>query len=118
VLSARFAGGDCDDGENINKLLGLLRDCGNVEDRKAEFVTVVAFAGPMEERIFRGTVKGFITFSPRGNGGFGYDPVFEIHGKGKTFAELSAVEKNKLSHRAVAFRKLVDYMIKGYNKQI
>ncbi len=115
VLSARFAGVDCDDSKNIKKLLGLLADSADPACRKAEFITVVAFVSSREEKIFRGAVSGIITSCPRGFGGFGYDPVFEIPGTGKTFAELTESEKNGLSHRAAAFGKLADYMIKRYN---
>jgi len=117
VLSARFAGTDCDDRKNIKKLLALLSDCENIRDRRAEFITAVALVTPDEEKLFIGSVKGLITFTPRGNNGFGYDPVFEIPGTGKTFAELSSAEKNNLSHRSIAFRKLAKYMIKRYNVQ-
>jgi XTP/dITP diphosphohydrolase len=116
VLSARFAGDDCNDRKNIKKLLGLLAGFRNIEDRKAEFVTVVALVSSQEEKTFVGSVEGFITFSPRGKNGFGYDPIFEIPGTGKTFAELSITEKNRFSHRAIAFRKFADYMLKRYNK--
>jgi XTP/dITP diphosphohydrolase len=112
VLSARFAGEDCNDGENIKKLLGLLAGFKNIEDRKAEFVTVVALITPEGEKNFVGSVKGVITFSPRGENGFGYDPVFEIPETGKTFAELSITEKNRFSHRSIAFRKLANYLLK------
>jgi len=115
VQSARFAGEDCDDGKNIGKLLKLLEACKDSGCRKAEFVTVVAFISPREEKIFRGSVEGVITLSPRGRNGFGYDPVFEIPGTGRTFAELAASEKNSLSHRAAAFRNLAEYLIKRYN---
>lgn len=118
VLSARFAGKDCDDGKNIKKLLGLLENYENVEDRKAEFVTVAAFVSPQGEVVFSGSVEGFITSGPRGSNGFGYDPVFEIPGTGKTFAELPAAEKNRVSHRSIAFRKLAEYLIKRYNTKL
>lgn len=115
VLSARFAGRDCDDEKNIKKLLGLLEDYRDIECRKAEFITVTAFVSPQEEKIFRGSVEGVITLSPRGRNGFGYDPVFEIPGTGKTFAELTISEKNRFSHRARAFKNLAGYLIKRYN---
>lgn len=108
VFSARFAGGG--DAENIEKLLGMLSAYKDTADRKAKFITVIVLLGPLGKMTFTGEVEGFITFSPRGTNGFGYDPVFEIAGAGRTFAELSAEEKNRVSHRSTAFRKLADYL--------
>jgi XTP/dITP diphosphohydrolase len=116
VYSARFAGEKGNDGKNIKKLLRLLSDCGSRQERKAKFVTVVCLLAEEEKRFFRGEVEGVITFSPRGSGGFGYDPVFEIPSLGKTFAQITAEEKNKLSHRAAAFRKLSGYLINRIKK--
>ncbi len=110
VFSARFAGGG--DAENIEKLLGMLASFKDTADRKAKFVTVIVLLCPSGRITFTGEVEGFITFNPRGANGFGYDPIFEIEGAGMTFAELSAEEKNRLSHRSIAFRKLAEYMLK------
>jgi XTP/dITP diphosphohydrolase len=112
IMSARFAGEPADDRKNIKKLLDLLSPYKKIEDRKARFITVVALIDCCEEKIFSGEVNGFITFTPRGTNGFGYDPVFEIPELGKTFAELTMEEKNRRSHRAIAFRKLADYLLK------
>ncbi len=81
------------------------------EGRKATFKTVVAFCESVNTapRLFVGTAEGKITEKRRGAGGFGYDPIFEV--EGKTFAERSTEEKNRLSHRGNAFRKLLDYLI-------
>ncbi|MCM8761975.1 MAG: RdgB/HAM1 family non-canonical purine NTP pyrophosphatase [Candidatus Omnitrophica bacterium] len=112
VISARFAGEPPDDRKNIEKLLEMLLSYRDITERKARFITVIALVENNEEKIFRGEIDGFITFAPRGNNGFGYDPVFEIPSIGKTFAELTIEEKNSISHRARAFRKLADYLLK------
>jgi XTP/dITP diphosphohydrolase len=78
-----------------------------VEDRRARFRTVVALVFPSgEELAAEGVRAGVITEEPRGSGGFGYDPVFEV--EGRTLAEMTAEEKNQLSHRARAIRALVE----------
>lgn len=82
------------------------------EERKATFKTVIAFCESAKNApiLFAGTVEGKIAEKIRGEGGFGYDPVFELEGTGKTFAELSTGEKNKISHRGRAFRELLNYL--------
>lgn len=115
VNSARFSGIHGNDKKNIEKLLKMMRDVKNKDDRKAKFVTVICFIENGENRFFRGEVEGFITFSPRGENGFGYDPVFEIPEVGKTFAELSPEEKNKYSHRSIAFKKLAEYLLNKFS---
>jgi len=110
VNSARFAGIHGDDKKNIKKLLEMMRKYKNKEERKAKFITVVCLLLKEEKKFFKGEVEGFITFSPRGKNGFGYDPIFEFPSLSKTFAELSPEEKNKVSHRAIAFRKLSEYL--------
>ncbi|HID19793.1 MAG TPA: XTP/dITP diphosphatase [Methanophagales archaeon] len=82
------------------------------EARRATFKTVVAFCESMEKApmLFVGTAKGTIANAARGEGGFGYDPIFELEGASKTFAEMSTEEKNVVSHRGQAFRKLLDYI--------
>ncbi len=83
------------------------------EERKATFKTVVAFCESPKNAplLFVGTAEGKIAEKIRGKGGFGYDPIFEFEGTGKTFAELSIEEKNKISHRSRAFRKLLDHLL-------
>lgn len=101
VFSARFAGEKATDMENNQKLLSELRDETN---RKARFVCVLCVALPRGEyRAFEGMVEGEIALVPKGQNGFGYDPVFYYPPFGKTFAELSVEEKNRVSHRARAF---------------
>jgi len=111
VISARFSG-ERDDKKNIEKLLDMMKGYKNKEERKAKFITVVCLIGKEEKKFFKGEIDGYITFEPKGNNGFGYDPVFEIPEIGKTFAELSSDEKNKISHRTKAFLKLKKYLEK------
>jgi len=106
VRSARYAGEKASDAERNAKLLEELR--GRTGDaRNAKFVCVIAAAkqGRMLA-VVSGCVEGIITETPSGAGGFGYDPVFYFARAQKTFAELSAAEKNAVSHRGKAFRKL------------
>jgi XTP/dITP diphosphohydrolase len=107
VYSARYAGPQRNDRDNIRKLLESLKDKSN---RKASFRTVIALVGLGEHQFFQGTVKGEITEKERGNAGFGYDPVFQPDGFELTFAQMSMEEKNKLSHRGQAVSKLVRYL--------
>lgn len=104
VYSARYAGENATDEQNVEKLLRNLKD-SNLTDRGARFVCVVAVAVPtgLVGTAF-GEVRGTIIRAPRGNGGFGYDPVFVPDGYDKTFAELPADTKNRLSHRSAALR--------------
>ncbi len=92
-------------------ILKLMAD-KNGEERRATFKTVVAFCESKEKApmLFVGTSEGRIAKAARGEGGFGYDPIFELEGANKTFAEMSTEEKNVVSHRGRAFRKLLDYI--------
>ncbi len=110
ILSARFAGDNASDPDNIALLLRCLEPFPDPEDRKAAFVAVVCLLEPSGPRFFRGEVRGRIARWPRGVGGFGYDPVFEMPDSGRTFAELSPEEKNAVSHRSIAFRRLAQYL--------
>lgn len=111
VYSARYAGGEGHDSEaNMTKLLANLEDKA---DRRARFRTVVALILDEEqgrEELFEGIVTGEIIRERRGGEGFGYDPVFRPDGYDHTFAELGHEVKNKISHRAKAVAKLVDYL--------
>jgi XTP/dITP diphosphohydrolase len=107
VHSARFAGEDKDSNDNIDKVLRLLN---NTENRKARFRTVIALILNGTEYLFEGIVKGEIITEKRGNEGFGYDPVFIPDGKNLTFAEMDLDEKNTISHRAIAFEKLREFL--------
>ncbi len=108
VYSARFAGEGAPDAENNAK---LLREMATVpeERRSARFVSVVVAAAPSGATITaRGTWEGAVTRKPRGQGGFGYDPLFLDPSLGRTAAELSPEEKNARSHRGNALRKLME----------
>ena len=107
VHSARFAGENKDSSANIEKILTMLS--GN-ENRKAQFRTVIALILKKKEYLFEGIVKGQIINEKRGDGGFGYDPVFIPDGKTLTFAEMELAEKNTISHRARAFEKLREFL--------
>ena len=109
VHSARFAGENKDSSANIEKVFSLL---GNTLNRKARFRTVIALILDKKEYLFEGIVKGTIIHDKRGSEGFGYDPIFIPDGKTQTFAEMDLSEKNKISHRARAFEKLRDFLLK------
>jgi len=106
VYSARYAGDDCNDDANMDKVLEELKDIPDNE-RSARFVCVLAIVDANgKETVVRGTCEGGICHKKRGFGGFGYDPIFYLPQLGKTMAELSKAEKNALSHRGNAFKKL------------
>jgi XTP/dITP diphosphohydrolase len=106
--SARYGGGDLDDAGRLQKLLGELAASG-AADRSARFVCVAALAFPGGEVITaRGECPGRILDAPRGGGGFGYDPIFEVEAGGRSMAELPPAEKNRISHRARALLALRD----------
>lgn len=107
VYSARFAGNNKRDGDNIFK---LLKELENQNNTKAQFRTVIALIYKHEEFIFEGIIKGKIINEIKGDNGFGYDPIFQPENYSLSFAEISTEEKNKISHRAIAFRKLVDFL--------
>jgi len=108
VYSARYAGIEADPVKNMQK---LLKELNGANCRKARFVTVVALILD-ENRIilFEGALEGSILEASSGCGGFGYDPLFMPEGYSKTLAELSAEEKNRISHRGIAMRKLSDFL--------
>ncbi len=103
VYSARYAGEPKDDAANNKKLLEALK---NVSSRKARFVTVITLIVQGTQHVFEGEVSGTIAHEPRGNTGFGYDPLFIPTGYRSTFAELGPELKNTISHRAIAVEKL------------
>ncbi len=107
VHSARYAT-DGHDFEANTRL--LLHNMEGKEDRRARFRTAIILIEGGEELLFEGRVEGEITCEPAGCGGFGYDPVFRPEGYEQTFAEMSADEKNAISHRARAVAKLVEYL--------
>lgn len=106
VYSARYAGETKSDEANLQKVLKEMEGIP-FEKRIAKFHCVLAVAIPNEEtRIFEGTCEGYITEKPEGENGFGYDPIFYILDQKQTMAQLTSDEKNKISHRANAMKKL------------
>jgi len=113
VRSARFAGEDADDRANLVRLLDRLRDVPPGR-RGARFRTVCVARFPDgSETVGEGVLEGSITLAPRGSGGFGYDPVFEVSGLGRTLAELEEPDKNAISHRARAAEALARLLPAG-----
>ena len=102
VYSARYAGEPKNDLANSSK---LLVDMSGHADRSARFVTVLTFHQNGQFHQFEGEIKGEIVLSPRGNQGFGYDPLFQPENESRTFAEMTLSEKNAIAHRARALRK-------------
>ena len=108
VYSARFAGPD---GNAENNMALLLQKLASEHNRKARFKTVITYYNHKGEPLqFEGIVNGKIINEKRGTSGFGYDPLFVADGYDITFAEMDLTEKNKISHRALAVKKLVDYL--------
>ena len=114
VYSARFAGADATYEDNLNKLLFSMEEVSE-ERRSARFRTVISFVDGNQELWTEGHIDGKIIDFPRGNSGFGYDPVFYIPQLEKTFAELSTEEKNKISHRGLALQKLRKILVNVLN---
>ena len=108
VFSARYAGEPSDSRKNIVK---LLQEMQGVKNRKARFRTCIALIYEGEESMFEGSIEGSIIEELRGCNGFGYDPLFMPAGYELTFAEMSSDEKNKISHRALATNKLIEYLL-------
>lgn len=98
----------------MGKVEGKLLAQGAEADRRARFVCCLCLAWPDgEEAIFEGTVEGRIVWPPRGDKGFGFDPVFVPEGHDRTFAEMDPAEKHAMSHRADAFAKLIDACLRS-----
>jgi len=114
VHSARFAGPDATDADNNRKLIERLRGV-EANRRGAQFVCVMAFADPTGAladavQVARGKCRGVILEAPRGQGGFGYDPLFFVPDRSHTFAELGAAVKNTISHRAMAMGRMQSFL--------
>lgn len=107
VYSARFAGDEANDANNVALLLKKLK---GVNDRSAYFKTVISLVTQTDHYLFSGEIHGTITEQPHGSNGFGYDPVFIPNGYDKTFAELDATIKNSISHRAKATKALIEFL--------
>jgi XTP/dITP diphosphohydrolase len=111
VHSARYAGPDASDADRICKLLDAMRGKKGA-DRHARFVCVVALAERGEARgVFSASAEGELLDAPRGEGGFGYDPIFFFPDLGKTYAEITREEKNRHSHRGKTFRKALEFLV-------
>ena len=109
IYSARYAGENCSYSDNVYK---LLHDMENLplDKRKAHFKTIIAFVGENMELVSEGIVEGMITKKSKGVGGFGYDPVFYVLNKGKTYSEMEMTEKNQISHRAKAIQNMTNLL--------
>ena len=107
IYSARYAGKERSSEKNMGKVLNKLK---GIQDRSACFKTVIALVINGELKTFEGKINGVITLTKTGDSGFGYDPIFKPAGYDKTFAEIGFSEKNKISHRAKALKKLLDYL--------
>lgn len=108
VYSARYAGEPSNSQRNIEKL--MLEMEGKTE-RSARFRTCIALLLDDDEILFDGCIEGYIIDKLRGDNGFGYDPLFVPQGYDITFAQMSSQEKNRISHRAIATKKLIDYLL-------
>lgn len=110
VRTARYAGEQADDDDNNRKLLQALEN-KQAPQRTARFRTVACLANTQGQTLlFEGILEGFIGFGYRGNNGFGYDPIFMVNNGKKALAELTEAQKNKISHRGQAFRKLAQQL--------
>ena len=107
VFSARYAGEQRNAGDNMNKLLMNLENNSN---RNAQFKTVICLNLNGKQHLFTGIAKGEITQQKTGNGGFGYDPIFQPYGFTETFAEISLELKNEISHRGKATKLLIEFL--------
>lgn len=107
VYSARYAGPDCNAKDNIVK---ILKELNGVENRNAKFRTVIALFINQESFLFEGECRGHIKLKPTGIKGFGYDPIFQPNEYSITFAQMTKLEKGKISHRGKAVRELVQFL--------
>jgi len=109
VYSARYAGEQCSFEDNMNKVLKKME---NIKERKARFRTVISLILNGEEHQFTGIVNGVILESRHGEEGFGYDPIFRPDGFKESFAQMPLAVKNKISHRGLAVKKLIEFLLK------
>jgi XTP/dITP diphosphohydrolase len=107
VFSARYAGIQKNDNDNMNLLLENLK---NKSNRSANFTTVIALILDGKEYLFEGKLMGEIVTEKIGLNGFGYDPIFKPSGYGITLAQMDLIKKNTISHRAIAFQKMIDFL--------
>ena len=106
VYSARYAGEECNPEKNMIKVLNNLK---SFENRKATFKTVIALILNEKHYFFEGEVRGLIRKDKKGVKGFGYDPIFQPIGYKQSFAEMSIIKKNEISHRGLAVKKLINF---------
>ena len=109
IYSARFAGKTCNSNDNIEKVWKLLTGYKNTD---AKFKSILSLNIDGKTFFFEGKINGKIIFNKRGINGFGYDSIFVPNGYNKTFAELNSVEKNEISHRSEAFKRLIIFLDK------
>jgi XTP/dITP diphosphohydrolase len=108
VFSARYSGEERNAEKNIEKVLTKMK---GIKNRNAKFKTIIALLiNNNKEYLFEGVINGTIATELKGNNGFGYDPIFIPDGNTKSFAEISLEEKNKISHRAIAVKKLAEFL--------
>lgn len=107
VKSARYAGEDNNATKNMAR---VLEEMDGSDERGAQFRTIIALSMDGALHLFEGVIRGRIAHSPSGEGGFGYDPIFIPEGHDRSFGELSAGDKSKISHRARAMKKLVRFL--------
>lgn len=115
IYSARYAGVDASDRDNLEKLLAAIKDVPDAQ-RQAQFHCVLVYLRHAEDPtplVFHGVWPGEITRAPAGEGGFGYDPIFYVPSEGKTAAELTREEKSAISHRGQALKQLLEAMRYG-----
>lgn len=114
IFSARYGGPAKDDQANIKKVLEDLSEVNALEDRSARFICALALSIPDQKtKTVEGTCEGYIAKEPQGENGFGYDPIFIVKDRDETMANLPKEEKNRISHRADALKKLME-VIKQY----
>jgi len=114
IFSARYAGEKATDADNNRKLLNDMEDVP-VGQRQAAFHCVMALCSPSGDcRLFEGRLDGEILLQPRGEGGFGYDPLFMVPSYGCALAELPLDVKNRISHRGLALKKLIDHLLASH----
>ena len=106
IFSARYSG-ERNDQANLNLVLSKLE--GN-ETRNARFKTVISLIKDGANHFFEGIIEGVLTHAPEGDQGFGYDPIFKPKGYDRTFAQMTTAEKNAISHRALAMKKLIAFL--------
>jgi XTP/dITP diphosphohydrolase len=107
IYSARYAGEQKNAEDNMNKVLEKLQ---GITNRKAQFKTVIALIIDGKQTCFEGIAKGEMTTEKSGSEGFGYDPIFKPKGFDITFSEMDLIQKNKISHRALAMKQLISFL--------